>query len=92
MARYEQSSSFFQNRACGSFPCHKGLDEDEFNCLLCYCPLYALGEKCGGRFRYSEHGTKVCTDCEIPHRGTSGVELVKKRFPELKELARKREA
>ena len=35
---------FFQNRECKYFPCHKGIDEEEFNCLFCYCPLYALGK------------------------------------------------
>ncbi len=23
--------------------CHKNADPDDFNCLFCYCPLYALG-------------------------------------------------
>ena len=46
--------SFFQNRDCEYFPCHQGADPENFNCLFCYCPLYALGEKCGGNFRYTE--------------------------------------
>lgn len=80
-------SAFFQNRACPYFPCHEGVDEDEFNCLLCYCPLYALGPRCGGRFSYTERGVKNCTGCTVPHEGTRGVELVRKRFGELAELA-----
>ena len=61
----EQSYRFFENKECKYFPCHKGLEE--FNCLFCYCPLYALGEKCGGNFRYTEKGVKDCTNCILPH-------------------------
>ena len=43
-------------------------DPDDFNCLFCYCPLYALGEKCGGNFRYTEKGIKDCTNCMLPHK------------------------
>ena len=32
--------TWFQNRECEYFPCHKGVREEEFNCLFCYCPLY----------------------------------------------------
>ena len=35
---------FFQHRACEFFPCHKGVEEEQFSCLFCYCPLYALGK------------------------------------------------
>lgn len=59
---------FCQNRECEYFPCHKGLREDEFNCLFCYCPLYALGDRCGGNFAYLESGIKDCSNCLIPHR------------------------
>ncbi len=30
--------TWFQNRECEYFPCHKGVREEEFNCLFCYCP------------------------------------------------------
>lgn len=33
---------FYQNKECEYFPCHKGTDSENFNCLFCYCPLYAL--------------------------------------------------
>lgn len=82
------SSSFFQNRACEHFPCHEGVDLDEFNCLFCYCPLYALGDGCGGDYRYSASGAKDCTACTKLHEGDAGVALVKARFGDLKELAR----
>ena len=28
----------------------------------------ALGEKCGGNFRYTEKGIKDCTNCQLPHK------------------------
>ena len=58
---------FFQNRACEFFPCHKGVTQDEFNCMFCYCPLYALGDRCGGKFCYTEGGVKDCSNCLRPH-------------------------
>ena len=47
---------FFQNRECEYFPCHPNADPETFSCLFCYCPLYALGDKCGGNFTYTESG------------------------------------
>ena len=62
------SYRFFQNKECEYFPCHKCADEEHFNCLFCYCPLYALGENCGGNFTYTEQGIKDCSECLRPHR------------------------
>lgn len=59
---------FFQNSRCEYFPCHKTSDPEHFSCLFCYCPLYALGDKCGGNFTYTEKGIKNCTACLVPHR------------------------
>ena len=59
---------FFSHRACEYFPCHEGADADDFNCLFCYCPLYMLGDQCGGAFRYTEDGLKDCSTCLFPHR------------------------
>ena len=59
--------SCFSHKECEYFPCHAGADPDDFNCLFCYCPLYALGDKCGGDFRFTQSGIKVCTDCRLPH-------------------------
>ena len=64
MANYE----FFQNKACEYFPCHKCADTENFNCLFCYCPLYALGDTCGGNFIYTPDGIKDCTNCLRPHK------------------------
>lgn len=60
----------FTNRDCEFFPCHPvGETEwENFNCLFCYCPLYALGERCGGDFTYLPGGVKDCSRCVFPHR------------------------
>ena len=63
-----QDHTFYTNRSCRYFPCHKGADQDNFNCLFCYCPLYTMGPDCGGNFRYTAKGVKDCTGCLIPHR------------------------
>ena len=83
----EKHYSFFQNRECEYFPCHKGADPETFNCLFCYCPLYALGRKCGGNFRYNEKGFKNCTNCSFPHR-KDNYEKVIGRYGEIIDLVK----
>jgi len=63
----ENSYRFFSNHACKYFPCHKMPNDNDFNCLFCYCPLYFWGDKCGGNFKYSDKGVKNCMDCHLPH-------------------------
>ena len=63
-----QNYKFFNHKEFEYFPCHKTNDPDNFNCLFCYCPLYALKDKCGGNFRYTDKGIKDCTNCTLPHR------------------------
>ena len=58
---------FVQNSSCEYFPCHKTNDLDNFNCLFCFCPLYALGDRCGGNFSYTKEGLKDCSGCMLPH-------------------------
>ena len=60
--------SFFCHETCEYFPCHQGIDPEDFNCLFCYCPLYFLGERCGGQFVYTKSGVKNCVHCTVPHR------------------------
>ena len=60
--------SFYNHKECEFFPCHKTDHPDEFNCLFCYCPLYALKDKCGGNFKYTEKGIKDCSNCMVPHK------------------------
>ena len=65
--------AFFSNKECEYFPCHAGADPENFNCLFCYCPLYALGDKCGGNFqndREQELKTARTVSCRIKHRTT----------------------
>lgn len=60
-------SAYFQNRECEYFPCHTTGD-GYFNCLFCYCPLYLLGEDCGGNYTYTANGIKDCSACLLPHK------------------------
>ncbi len=67
MRKYETDNyKFNQHRQCEFFPCHIGVKEDRFNCLFCYCPLYMLGNKCGGNFKET-NGVKDCSECIKPH-------------------------
>ena len=54
-----QNYSYFAHKECEYFPCHKGADPENFNCLFCYCPLYALGRNCGGAFQYKESASRT---------------------------------
>lgn len=83
--------AFFQNRACEYFPCHPTDDPERFNCLFCYCPLYALGRRCGGSFRYSESGVKDCSGCLFPHI-PENYARVTERFREILEVVKRSDA
>ena len=64
----KNSHHFFSNRSCKYFPCHTGLDPEAYNCMFCFCPLYSLGDTCGGVYKYSgDKGVKNCIDCLFPH-------------------------
>ena len=86
MANYD----FFQNKACEYFPCHKNADPDSFSCLFCYCPLYALGEKCGGNYTYTENGIKDCSSCLLPHR-RENYNMIMEKIPKIIDLAKRKE-
>ena len=88
MLQMENSYRFFENKDCKYFPCHKGLAD--FNCLFCYCPLYALKDKCGGNFRYTESGIKDCSACLLPHNRKSYSYIVSK-FKDIAEITRRKE-
>ena len=85
----DNSSSYFCNKDCEYFPCHSGADRKYFNCLFCYCPLYALGSRCGGSFRYLDNGIKDCSGCLLPH-SKGGYEKVIEKYKLLAELAKER--
>ena len=84
----EQNERFFANRACAYYPCHAGANADDFNCLFCYCPLYALGDRCGGCFTYTDNGIKDCSGCLKPHR-RENYEKMMEKMGEVIELAKK---
>ena len=59
---------FFNNSDCKYFPCHKEEGPArELNCLFCFCPLYPMGEECGGKFVINDKGMKCCEGCYFPH-------------------------
>lgn len=79
---------FYQNKECEFFPCHKVSYPESFSCLFCYCPLYALGDRCGGHFKYTETGIKDCSDCLIPHK-RENYGLIMRKMPMILELAKR---
>lgn len=79
---------FFQNRQCEYFPCHQGAEESTFNCLFCYCPLYALGNQCGGNCSYTKNGIKDCSACIRPHVQNNYDEILS-RMGDVMELVKK---
>ena len=84
-----ENYKFFQHRECEFFPCHETKDPENFNCLFCYCPLYALGETCGGNFTYTENGVKDCSRCMVPHK-RAGNEYIMNKFGEIMGLAKRK--
>ena len=80
--------NFFQNRECEYFPCHKGVQEQDFNCLFCYCPLYCLGDRCGGSFAYLDNGIKDCSGCTKPHR-RENYDKIMEKIAQVMELAKR---
>lgn len=83
------SSSFVQNSSCEYFPCHKIANEKDFNCLFCYCPLYALGENCGGTPTYTSKGIKSCMKCSLVHEKEKGLAHIKKMIPKILEMGKR---
>lgn len=84
----DKHCSYFQNTQCEFFPCHKGADKENFNCLFCYCPLYALGDRCGGNFSYTPEGYKDCSACLVPHK-KENYGKINERYADIAQLARK---
>lgn len=83
----QERFKFFQHRECEFFPCHKTNDPDTFNCLFCYCPLYALGTKCGGNYKITDNGVKDCSGCMFPHV-KDNYDKVNERFQDIVEIAK----
>lgn len=76
---------YFCNKECEYFPCHKKNNIEYFNCLFCYCPLYSLGDKCGGNFEYLKNGIKSCINCTLPH-SEKGYDYINKKLVDAKNL------
>lgn len=83
-----QNYKFFNHKDCEYFPCHKTNDPDNFNCLFCYCPLYALKDKCGGNFRYTDNGIKDCSNCTLPHR-RDNYDYIIRKFKDIINITKK---
>ena len=81
--------TFFNHKKCECFPCHPTDDPDNFNCLFCYCPLYALGRKCGGNFTFIG-GVKDCSNCLVPHKRENYFYIVN-HFQDIVELIKENE-
>ena len=90
MAEHKDHYSHYGNHECEYFPCHKVPEGFDFNCLFCYCPLYALGDRCGGNFRYIQGGIKDCSGCLFPHK-RENYDKINARDGEIMQLAKKRD-
>ena len=66
-----ESYKFFNHSTCEFYPCHD-MSAADLNCLFCFCPLYRLGDACGGHFAYIDgaNGERIkdCSACTLPHR------------------------
>lgn len=70
---------FVQNLKCEYFPCHKVKEQESFNCLFCFCPLYKI-EDCGGNYTFTVEGIKNCENCVFPHKKKNYEEVIQKLF------------
>jgi Zn-finger protein len=74
---------FFAHKECEFFPCHSVKNEEKFNCLFCYCPLYFI-EECGGNNQFI-NGVKDCSKCMIPH-SENGYEYIVNKIIEINKV------
>jgi hypothetical protein len=72
------SFKHFSNRECKFFPCH---DDENQNCMFCYCPLYPFKD-CGGKYVILMNGWKDCSRCRLPHV-KGGYEYVTEKLQQL---------
>ncbi|HHU22458.1 MAG TPA: metal-binding protein [Clostridiales bacterium] len=80
---------FFRHTECEYFPCHETDNPEDFNCLFCFCPLYALGDGCDGNFFYTDQGIKDCSNCLFPHIRDNYFDIMD-RMAEVAEIAKKK--
>lgn len=55
-----ENYKYFVNKNCEYYPCHRGVDPEEWSCLFCYCPWFW---HCGSK---GKDGI-LCPDCIMPH-------------------------
>jgi hypothetical protein len=70
------SYQIYTNKECEFFPCHKGIKDEEFNCMFCYCPLYFI--ECPVNVPLLSNGLKDCMECTATHRGKKAWVIVRK--------------
>ena len=88
MENIKHSNEYFKNTDCEYYPCHKMTDPNGFfNCLFCFCPLYALGSGCGGNCSYTKEGIKDCSACLLPH-SPKGYDYITEKFKEVAAIAK----
>ena len=63
---------FINHKDCEFFPCHKTNKPEEFNC--------------GGNFKYTPHGIKDCSNCNLPHVKEVGYDHIQKKMLEVIEI------
>jgi Zn-finger protein len=61
-----------RGKECPYYPCHDLADMD---CEYCYCPLYDLGDKCGGNYVILSNGIKDCSHCNRPHTAEGKLDI-----------------
>lgn len=61
--------SFFQHTACEFFPCHETAHPEDFNCLFCYCPLYALATGAAATSAMSATASRIAAPVSCPTGG-----------------------
>lgn len=86
----KENYKFFNHKECEYFPCHKTNKPENFNCLFCYCPLYALGEDCGGNHKYNDKGFKDCSNCLLPHN-PKNYDYIMSRYKDIMKIAAKKD-
>lgn len=63
--------SFFQHTQCEFFPCHKTAKPEDFNCLFCYCPLYALATSAAATSPMSAMASRIAAAVWSPMAGAA---------------------
>ena len=75
------SYKFFQNKSCKFFPCHKGIKDEDFNCMFCFCPTFnkiTNIQLVDGQILVERGcGRKYCEKCTFPHERKNYDKIIK---------------